>query len=79
MPLNPAVQAKLDAIRDGSSERCSDCGRPVKTRIDVPDELWDQIIPGNDDETRCFDCLNRRASDAKIEIQWIPTVGEPRK
>lgn len=68
-----------DAVSDGLTLRCSDCGERPRFDYRVEDSFWAEHVPG---DARlgvvCLPCLDRRCdgvglADALIEVQWTGT------
>ena len=68
-----------EAVSDGLSLPCSDCGELPRFDYAVADAFWRQWVPGPERlSVVCLPCLDRRCGgrglvDALEEIQWTGT------
>lgn len=69
-----------EAISDGLTLPCSDCGEIPRFDYHVTDEFWRKYVPNKPEclSVVCLPCLDRRCggiglADALVEIQWTGT------
>lgn len=73
-------EAWPEAVSDGLSLRCSDCGEFPRFDYHVTDEFWQQHVPTTPARLSvvCLPCLDRRCGgeglvEALVEVQWTGT------
>lgn len=69
-----------DAVSDGLTLRCADCGDQPRFDYRVTQDFWAEHVPEKPARLGviCLPCLDRRCdgiglADALIEVQWIGT------
>lgn len=73
------MSAWPDAVSDGLSLPCHDCGELPRFDYRVHDDFWRQCVPGPErTSVVCLPCLDRRCggvglADALEEVQWTGT------
>lgn len=76
---NTTAQTWPEAVSDGLSLPCADCGELPRFDYRVTEEFWRQWVPGPERlGVVCLPCLDKRSGGqllayALLEVQWTGT------